>query len=55
MQTADACRVEHEERATNDNLAGEPFEHLEGRDWMGFAGIAPSKVPAISQEEQFAE
>ena len=22
---------------------------------MGFAGIAPSKVPAISREEQFAE
>jgi hypothetical protein len=33
----------------------EPFEHLEGRDWLGFAGIAPSKVPAISREEQFAE
>lgn len=33
----------------------EPFELLEGRDWMGFAGIAPSKVPAISREEQFAE
>ena len=33
----------------------EPFELLEGRDWLGFAGIAPSKVPAISREEQFAE
>ncbi|MCX6924853.1 MAG: nucleotidyl transferase AbiEii/AbiGii toxin family protein [Verrucomicrobia bacterium] len=33
----------------------EPFELLEGQDWMGFAGIAPSKVPAISREEQFAE
>ncbi len=27
----------------------EPFELLDGRDWMGFAGIAPSKVPAISR------
>lgn len=33
----------------------EPFELLEGQDWLGFAGIAPSKVPAISREEQFAE
>ncbi|HRZ56117.1 MAG TPA: nucleotidyl transferase AbiEii/AbiGii toxin family protein [Candidatus Paceibacterota bacterium] len=33
----------------------EPFEPLEGRDWLGFAGIAPSRVPAISREEQFAE
>jgi len=33
----------------------EPFELLEGHDWLGFAGIAPSKVPAISREEQFAE
>jgi len=33
----------------------EPFEILEGRDWMGFAGIAKAKLPAISREEQFAE
>lgn len=33
----------------------EPFELLEGHDWLGFAGIAPSKMPAISREEQFAE
>jgi hypothetical protein len=33
----------------------EPFELLEGRDWLGFAGIAPSRVPTISREEQFAE
>ena len=33
----------------------EPFELLEGHDWLGFAGIAPSKVPAISREEQSAE
>lgn len=33
----------------------EPFEILEGRDWLGFAGIAKARVPAISREEQFAE
>jgi hypothetical protein len=33
----------------------EPFELLEGRDWFDFAGIDPSRVPAISREEQFAE
>jgi Nucleotidyl transferase AbiEii toxin, Type IV TA system len=33
----------------------EPFEILEGQDWLGFAGIATAKLPAISREEQFAE
>jgi hypothetical protein len=33
----------------------EPFEVLEGHDWLGFAGILPPKMPAISREEQFAE
>jgi hypothetical protein len=33
----------------------EPFEILEGQDWLGFAGIAKAKPPAISREEQFAE
>jgi hypothetical protein len=33
----------------------EPFEILEGRDWLGFAGIAKARLPAISREEQFAE
>jgi predicted nucleotidyltransferase component of viral defense system len=33
----------------------EPFEILEGQDWLGFAGIAKVKLPAISREEQFAE
>lgn len=33
----------------------EPFEILEGQDWLGFAGIAKAKLPAISREEQFAE
>jgi predicted nucleotidyltransferase component of viral defense system len=33
----------------------EPFEILEGHDWLGFAGIAKAKLPAISREEQFAE
>ncbi len=33
----------------------EPFEILEGKDWLGFAGIMKVKLPAISREEQFAE
>lgn len=33
----------------------EPFELLEGRDWLGFAAIASAKCPAVSPEEQFAE
>jgi hypothetical protein len=33
----------------------EPFEILEGQDWLGFAGIAKAKLTAISREEQFAE
>ena len=33
----------------------EPFEILEGNDWLGFAGIPKAKLPAISREEQFAE
>ena len=33
----------------------EPYEFLEGRDWLGFAGIASHKFPTISREEQFAE
>lgn len=33
----------------------EPFELLEGHDWLGFAGIAAAKMSAMSREEQFAE
>jgi len=33
----------------------EPFELLEGQDWLGFAGIPKARLPAISREEQFAE
>jgi hypothetical protein len=32
-----------------------PTELLEGRDWLGFAGIASAKFMAISKEQQFAE
>jgi predicted nucleotidyltransferase component of viral defense system len=33
----------------------QPTELLEGRDWLGFAGINPTKFVAISKEQQFAE
>lgn len=32
-----------------------PTELMEGRDWLGFAGIASPKFMAISKEQQFAE
>lgn len=32
-----------------------PTELIEGRDWLGFAGIAPGRFMAISKEQQFAE
>jgi predicted nucleotidyltransferase component of viral defense system len=32
-----------------------PTELIEGRDWLGFAGIAPGQFMAISKEQQFAE
>ena len=44
----------HLDVSTGDVLR-EPFEILEGRDWLGFAGILKAKLPAISREEQFAE
>jgi len=33
----------------------EPVDVVEGRDWLGFGGIAPPSVPVISREQQFAE
>ncbi len=33
----------------------EPTEKVTGRDWLGFAGIAPVTITAISKEQQFAE
>jgi len=33
----------------------EPVEVVEGRDWLGFGGIAPPSLPIISREQQFAE
>ena len=33
----------------------EPLDVVEGRDWLGFGGIAPPSLPLISREQQFAE
>jgi hypothetical protein len=33
----------------------EPLDIVEGRDWLGFGGIAPLSFPVISREQQFAE
>ncbi len=32
-----------------------PIEIIEGRDWLGFAGITPAQVQTISREQQLAE
>ena len=32
-----------------------PAERLQGRDWLGFAGIEAPRLSAISREQQFAE
>lgn len=33
----------------------EPTETVQGRDWLGFAGLPAGTFPAISKEQQFAE
>jgi predicted nucleotidyltransferase component of viral defense system len=33
----------------------EPLDIVTGRDWLGFAGVAPPSFPVISVEQQFAE
>src|SRR5260221_657029 len=33
----------------------EPLERIEGKDWLGFAGITKVSLQAISAEQQFAE
>ncbi|MBI4405213.1 MAG: nucleotidyl transferase AbiEii/AbiGii toxin family protein [Deltaproteobacteria bacterium] len=33
----------------------EPLEVISGRDWLGFAGISPPRLTALSKEQQFAE
>jgi hypothetical protein len=33
----------------------EPVESVEGEDWLGFAGISPVVVPALSIEQHWAE
>jgi len=44
----------HVDVAVGDVLI-EPLEEMEGKDWLGFAGIAPATLQAISAEQQFAE
>lgn len=44
----------HLDVAVGDVLM-EPQERIEGKDWLGFAGITKASVRAISPEQQFAE
>jgi hypothetical protein len=41
--------------ASAGDVLREPYETLEGRDWLGFADLPRAKVSAVSREEQFAE
>jgi len=40
---------------SSGDVLREPYDVLEGRDWLGFAGLSRARVLAVSQEEQFAE
>lgn len=42
-------------RCRDGDATIQPTELLEGRNWLGFAGIYPTKFVAISKEQQFAE
>jgi predicted nucleotidyltransferase component of viral defense system len=33
----------------------EPFDEVVGEDWLGFVGIAPTAIPALSVEQHWAE
>ena len=44
----------HVDIGVGDDLL-EPVDRVEGRDWLGFAGIAAPMIPCISKEQQFAE
>jgi hypothetical protein len=40
---------------SSGDVLREPYVQLLGRDWLAFAGIYRTPIPAISPEEQFAE
>jgi hypothetical protein len=44
----------HVDVGIGDEVLG-PLDVVEGRDWLGFGGIAPPSFPVISREQQFAE
>jgi hypothetical protein len=37
------------------DIQQEPYEWIESRDWLGFAGIPTTKFPTISREEHFSQ
>lgn len=37
------------------DIQQEPYEWIESRDWLGFAGIPAARVSSISREEHFAQ
>jgi hypothetical protein len=44
----------HLDVGVGDAIVG-PVEVAQTRDWLGFAGIEPARVPMIQREQQFAE
>lgn len=40
---------------SSGDVLREPYVQLQGRDWLAFAGIHTTAIPAISAEEQLAE
>ncbi|MEO5712410.1 MAG: nucleotidyl transferase AbiEii/AbiGii toxin family protein [Luteolibacter sp.] len=37
------------------DIQQEPYEWIDSRDWLGFAGIPAGRFPTISREEHFAQ
>lgn len=37
------------------DIQQEPYEWIDSRDWLGFAGISAGRFPTISREEHFAQ
>ncbi|MGH7719124.1 MAG: nucleotidyl transferase AbiEii/AbiGii toxin family protein [Gemmatimonadaceae bacterium] len=44
----------HVDLGTGDEVL-EPLDEIVGEDWLGFAGIMPTAVPALSVEQHWAE
>ena len=55
LRFARKCCVTNPQRDDHENRMAVRWIVCEGRDWLGFGGIAPPSFPVISREQQFAE